>query len=336
MNLHLPAKLVFAANRSKLLLVKASPKLLMVGGLLTLGACVVTACRATIKAQDILEEAAENKAKCEKAEEMADADPTIIYTQADRKADRFEVGRRLVVGLAKVYWPSVVLGLAGVAMVAGGNSILTKRHVATMAALSATEKAFSEYRAKMKQALGADIERGILMGEKAKALPPMNKEELAEYLKEHPDERLTFNDGRIPPWCGPYARIWSRESAPRAYNGIKDMDRFWLATKESILNHKLRMRGHMFLNEVWDELCMERTTNGQAVGWIYKGDGTNTDGDDLIKLNIEAFWSDPGPVDIDTEVYLHEDFIIDPNCDGVIWDLIDRPDVRKWGGPINN
>jgi hypothetical protein len=44
-----------------------------------------------------------------------------------------------------------------------------------------------------------------------------------------------------------------------------------LVTKQAFANEKLSVRGHLFLNEVYDMLGFNRTRDGQLVGWIYKG-----------------------------------------------------------------
>lgn len=69
----------------------------------------------------------------------------------------------------------------------------------------------------------------------------------------------------------------------------------FLTNVKSYMNDKLRMRGHVFLNEVLDELGMPRTREGQIVGWragsrieFWEGELPKDGSDILLKFNVDG------------------------------------------------
>jgi hypothetical protein len=87
------------------------------------------------------------------------------------------------------------------------------------------------------------------------------------------------------------------------------------------MNDLLISRGHMFLNEVYDALGLERTKAGSVVGWIISHDGDN-----YVDFGIFT----------DKDARQYRDFVngrsnailLDFNVDGVIYDKIDTNKER--------
>ena len=80
-------------------------------------------------------------------------------------------------------------------------------------------------------------------------------------------------------------------------------------------NRRLHKKGHLFLNEVFDQLGLSRTKEGAIVGWLKNGDG-----DGYVSFG-----------DIEGSVYrvpdiertrIQSNVVVDFNVDGVIWDKI--------------
>lgn len=49
----------------------------------------------------------------------------------------------------------------------------------------------------------------------------------------------------------------------------RDLNTFLLHNVLDYMADSLKSRGHLFLNEVFDELGLPRTSQGQLVGWLY-------------------------------------------------------------------
>lgn len=60
----------------------------------------------------------------------------------------------------------------------------------------------------------------------------------------------------------------------------------FLIRQQKFANEKLKHRGYLFLNEVYDMLGVPRTAIGQVVGWVYDED--NPVGDNHVDFDIYA------------------------------------------------
>ncbi len=69
----------------------------------------------------------------------------------------------------------------------------------------------------------------------------------------------------------PYARFFDETS--REWKKDAEMNLYFLQCQQTWANHQLRARGHIFLNEIYDSLGMERSSAGQIVGWVVNGEG---------------------------------------------------------------
>jgi hypothetical protein len=63
------------------------------------------------------------------------------------------------------------------------------------------------------------------------------------------------------------------QASLQKFIAIAEDNKFFLLQQQNFANDKLKSQGYLFLNEVLDMLGIPRTKAGQAVGWIYNGDG---------------------------------------------------------------
>ena len=106
----------------------------------------------------------------------------------------------------------------------------------------------------------------------------------------------------------PYGFKFDENSA--SWDRSRDMNVFFLKFTQDYFNDLLKLRGYLFLNEVYDRLGIPRRALGQCVGWIY--DENNPNGDNFVDLDI---FNERNNNDENV-------FILDPNVDGYILDKI--------------
>jgi hypothetical protein len=97
----------------------------------------------------------------------------------------------------------------------------------------------------------------------------------------------------------------------------------FLRNVQNWLNDKLKSRGHVFLNDAYDELGFPRTPAGSQVGWVWDPKGKIKDGkarDNFIDFGI---WADQNRNQLHAFMVEREGCIfLDFNVDGEIWKLI--------------
>lgn len=110
------------------------------------------------------------------------------------------------------------------------------------------------------------------------------------------------------------------DSKSRNYETNPDYNRMFLKAQQAFANDKLQTRGHLFLNEVLDDLDLPRTPAGQIVGWTKDGP------DGYVNFRIVE-------VERETEDGRHEPaLLLDFNVEGNIWERCNRsPSDLDWG-----
>ena len=90
------------------------------------------------------------------------------YSSEDAKKDLAIVYVQTGVKFAKLYGPSVVLGALSITSILASNNILRKRNVALGAAYAAIDKGFKEYRSRVIERFGEEVDRELKYNLKAK------------------------------------------------------------------------------------------------------------------------------------------------------------------------
>lgn len=150
---------------------KHSPEILVGAGVVGVVASAVMACKATTKLDDVL---AETKDTVDKIHDVTEHPEKIPegkeYTVEDSKKDLTIVYTQAGVKLVKLYGPAVVLGTVSIAAIIGGHHILRKRNIALAAAYTAVDKGFKEYRGRVLERFGEEVDKELRYNIKAKEI----------------------------------------------------------------------------------------------------------------------------------------------------------------------
>lgn len=298
-------------NRTGLKLKKHSPEILLVTGVAGVVASSIMACKATLKVQDVLDEA---KGQLDTIHEVVE-NPEMAdkYTVEDSKKDTAIVYTQTGVKLIKLYGPSVVLGIASLSCIVGSNRILNKRNVALAAAYATVDKGFKEYRERVIERFGKELDKELKYNIKAEEVEEVTVDEKGnETVTKKTIQVADLDD---PNKYSPYSIVF--DDGNPGWDKDPELTKFYLIQQQNWANDLLKSRGHLFLNEVYDMLGAPRTKAGAQVGWIY--DEGNDNYDNFVDFGIFNINSRKARDFING---YEKVIILDFNVDGVILDLI--------------
>ena len=289
------------ASKTVMKLKKHSPEILVMAGIAGTVVSAVLACKATTKVAEILDETKGTLDTIHEGMETGAINGQ-EYTTEDGKKDTVVVYAQTGMKLAKLYAPAIILGTLSITSILASNNILRKRNVALGAAYAAIDKSFKDYRGRVIERFGEQVDTELKYGIKAKKFeeievdPETGKEKKVKKTVMVADPNLQSD----------YAVYFDSKS--RNYETNPDYNRMFLKAQQAFANDKLQTRGHLFLNEVLDDLDLPRTPAGQIVGWTKDGP------DGYVNFRIVE-------VERETEDGRHEPaLLLDFNVEGNIWE----------------
>lgn len=285
---------------------KHSPEILMTAGIVGTVASAVMACKATTKLNTILEESKENIDKIHNYVETEGFSEK--YTEEDSKKDLTIVYTQTGVKLAKLYAPAVILGAVSIGAIVNGHNILRKRNLALAAAYKAVDKGFKDYRGRVIERFGKELDHELKYNIKAKDVKEtvtnedgtestVNKTVNATTDRDISEHAKFYDDG-CTGWC-------------------KDPEHnlMFLRRQQDYANELLQSKGYLFLNDVYDMLGIPKTQAGQVVGWIYNE--KNPTGANYVDFGIYDIYNEKAR---DFVNGYERSILLDFNVDGYILD----------------
>lgn len=291
-----------------------SPEILMVSGVVSIIVGTALACKATLKVDEILDEATEKQAEMDAAMNKFDGHvatngKAIVYTQDDYTHDKLILRARTIGKLVKNYAPAALFLTSGIVMMCCAHGIMKKRNAALMAAYQAVDLAFKNYRQRVVEEEGELKDRHYLTGSEYKEIenPETGEKEIVEETTDK-----TVSSSMYTRFFDESSRYWKKNA---------DMNKTFLLCAQNQLNNKLYHQGYLFLNEVYEALDILPTPAGQVVGWVWS---------EGVKVDLGVF---------DESDTCKRRFVngiervvrIDPNVQGVVYDLVESISKKKRG-----
>lgn len=274
-----------------------SPHIFFAAGVAGIVGGTVLACRATLKLEDTLESinydisAVKDLYKSKK-----DIDAPGIYDETEHYKDLAYVYSKGASKLVRLYAPAVVVGVASVGALTGAHVQLTRRNAALTATVGMLSTAYEAYRDRVREELGTEREIDIYHAVDTTVVT--NPDGAKEVVKVVDPNKLSNYSKFFDESCS----AWEKDA---------EINRLKVQHEQNWFNEKLRARGHVFLNEVYDAFGMERTSAGSVVGWVLGGDGDNYIDFGLFDAYNSRFVNG-----------LERSILLDFNVDGVIFDKI--------------
>jgi len=301
-------------NKIGFQLQKKSPEILVAVGVVGVVVSTVMACKATTKAGKIAEETSNDLDDIHTAEETGVTKAGETYTKDDARSDLTQVYVHTGVQYAKLYAPAVVMGAASITCILTSHRILRKRNVALAAAYATLDKSFKDYRGRVIERFGEQVEKELRYNIKAKEIETTVVDEKGKEKKVKETVDVAA-EGWDPSKYSQYARIFD-ESHP-AYMKDAEQNKYYLMALQSQANDRLKARGHLFLNEVYEMLGFELTKAGTVVGWIY--DPKEPMGDNFVDFGMFEVCREKA---VDFVNGYERSFILDFNVVGDITDAL--------------
>ena len=256
---------------------KHSPEILLVTGITGVVTSAVMACKATTKVDAIVEEAKKSIDMIHEGMETGNI-CGVEYTEEDGKKDLAIVYIQTGVKFAKLYGPSVLLGLTSIGCILASNNIIHKRNVALSAAYTAIDRSFKGYRSRVIERFGESMDRELRYNIKTQEVKETVVDEETG-KKKTVKSTVSVVD---PNTYSDYARFFDEYCA--GWTKDAEYNLMFLRQQQNYANELLKSRGHLFLNEVYDMLGIDRTKAGNIVGWIY--DEKHPIGDNFVDFGI--------------------------------------------------
>ena len=254
-------------SKTKFKLQKHQPEIMVVGGVIGGVVAAVMACRATTKASEVL---AESKDRLEQINTVAnDSDVTDdVYSEEDHKRDLAIVYVQTAGNLVKLYAPAVILGGLSIASILGGHNILQKRNMALAAAYATLNTTFKDYRDRVVDRFGKDVEYQIRHNLKAEEITEKVEDPETGKTKKVKKTVLVRGDDE-------HERGYSRLFDAACDNWCNDanLNRSFLSGAQNYFNDRLHAIGYVFLSDVYSYLHFRETPESRVVGWRLNGDG---------------------------------------------------------------
>lgn len=302
-------------GKAGLVLKKHEPEILVIAGVAGGITSTVLACKATLKVDDVLKEHKHNIETIHATAENPEFQKE--YSREDEKNDVRIQYVHTVTNVIKLYAPAVIIGGLSIAAIFTSNNILRKRNVALMSAYAAIDKSFKDYRARVVDKYGEDVDRQFKYGTTEQTItetevdPETGKEKKVKKKVQVADPNLTSD----------YAAYFDSTTSEYATDDTP-YNLAMIHGKESYWTVMLQTRGYVTLNEVLTDLGMEGTQAGMIVGWYYDKYKENT-GDPEINLRA----NDTVYIDNGDGTY-RRTIVIDPNVQGEIYSLMEEREVK--------
>lgn len=287
---------------------KHSPEILVVAGVVGVVGSAVMACRATTKLSGVLEE---SKEQLDQIHEYVETEGfSEKYTEEDSKKDLAIMYAKSALNVTKLYAPAVAVGAVSIAAILGGHNILRKRNIALAAAYTTIDKSFKDYRGRVVERFGKELDRELKYNIKAKEV----EETVVDENGKEKTVKKTVNVVD-PSTYSDYARFF--DDGCTGWEKDAEFNLMFLRRQQDYANELLQSKGHLFLNEVYDMLGIPRTKAGQVVGWIY--DEKNPIGDNVVDFGIYNVHNEKAR---DFVNGYERTILLDFNVDGNILDLL--------------
>lgn len=230
-------------------------------------------------------------------DEMADN----IINSKQRTRALIPVYGRVVYAGATLYGPTLSMAGLSLYLILFSHRIIRGRNKALIATVQLLEQGFRAYRGRVAEEFGPEVDERLYYGAEQREIKTISVED-GKKKTSSKLEPIIPEDTKL----SVYSFIFDQSNPNFVDN--RELNEFYLRVVEQYLNTVMEVRGYVLLNDLFEQMGLPRTPVGCISGWSVKAPGDN-----FIDLGVN--------MDINKRQG-DARFIIDPNCNGVMYDLI--------------
>lgn len=282
---------------AKLAIKAHAPTIMVVTGVVSMGAAAVTGAKQTLKVEEVLEKHVPSLEKIKHGESLQ----LESYTKEDSQKDRVAVYTRAGFELIKLYAVPTVLFVGGAALVFGGHRMMLKRNATLAIAFTGLKKAFDTYRSNVRDEFGSEVDQAMLHGYRMReVVDPVTGE--TEIIRERDWDH---------PHVDPYNRVFEA-GASNMWRDDLGVNKMFVAQVQRRCNALLGHKDILYLNEVYEALGFEPNDVGQVSGWKVRKLPDGTKDIPFVDFGLDKPHPDDFKYNRENAIYL------DINCQGLI------------------
>lgn len=250
-------KLMIGASKIGFQLRKNSPEILIGVGIVGTVTSAVLACKATLKVNDLLEDA---KKEIETIKKIAD-DPTTSYTEDDKNKALAIKYTKIGLDFVKLYAPAITVGALSISCLIASHNVLTKRNALLASAYATLDQTWKSYRERVEERFGSDIEKEIRYNLQKDDAELATDGEIKEVKSVSSKNKINSCA------CSEFAKFF--DSSSNNWSKDPNYNLMFLRQAEEYANDLLAIKGFVSVNDVYHLLGIPGTPEGQEFGWVY-------------------------------------------------------------------
>lgn len=285
-----------AVGATKLLVKAKGPTIMVVTGVVSMGAAVITAGKQTLKVEEVLEKHTPDLEKIAQGEDLQ----LEGYDKEAARQDRFRVYTRASFDLAKLYAVPGVLFIGGAGLVFGGHNIMVKRNATLALAFTGLKSSFDAYRARVVETIGHDADQAFMHGAKMTTIKDAKG-------KEHEVASRDWDESRKDP----YNRVFE-QGATAEWQDDLTCNQIFIESQRRNAQRLLNHQNYLYLSDVYASLGFPESDISRVVGWKVERLPDGTKNIPTIDFGLDKPMPDDWKYNAENAIYL------DFNCQGLI------------------
>lgn len=280
--------LVKSSHRLGFWVRRNSPELLLLTGIVSAGAAVVLAVKATTKLEPVVETINNDikviKDKMNDDELLAKGE----YSLADGKKELTRTYLKAGLKVGKLYAYTGVALAVSVGSMLGSHKILKGRNIALAAAYTTLENGYKNYRKRVQSAVGEKVENEIYKGYYGEDVEVIT-------VDKNGNEKVTKKKVNTAHMGEDEGFSYLFDASNPDWNKNSTLNINYLLGKERYLNQKLISQGYLFLSDVYNALGIEpgmisndKLQASKILGWIY--DPSDDTRDNYVSFGLADAW----------------------------------------------